>query len=46
MTDPRPPAVIDFTPGWRPAGYQTAVVVAALLPAVERATRRLAGKAV
>jgi uncharacterized protein (TIGR02569 family) len=26
--DPRPPAVIDFTPGWRPAGYQTAVVVA------------------
>jgi hypothetical protein len=27
-TTPRPPAVIDFTPGWRPAGYQTAVVVA------------------
>lgn len=26
--DPAPPAVIDFTPGWRPAGYQTAVVVA------------------
>jgi uncharacterized protein (TIGR02569 family) len=26
--DPGPPAVIDFTPGWRPAGYQTAVVVA------------------
>lgn len=26
--DPRPPAVIDFTPAWRPAGYQTAVVVA------------------
>lgn len=26
--DPEPPAVIDFTPGWRPAGYQTAVVVA------------------
>jgi uncharacterized protein (TIGR02569 family) len=92
--DPRPPAVIDFTPGWRPAGYQTAVVVAdaflwhdagaaladqaaprvdgfgqlfarailfrlvvdaifrpgdpgcTFLPAVERATRWLAGKAV
>ncbi len=26
--DPPPPAVIDFTPSWRPAGYQTAVVVA------------------
>ena len=28
FNDPGPPTVIDFTPGWRPVGYQTAVVVA------------------
>lgn len=28
FNDPTPPTVIDFTPGWRPVGYQTAVVVA------------------
>jgi hypothetical protein len=28
FSDPEPATVIDFTPGWRPAGCQTAVVVA------------------